>query len=106
MLEEGVPARQVLRLMAATALSRLEMQRVTGLSAEQLDQQLAGDRPFSGAPGKALFSLIDLMNATEVPVESTADVDAGSERLVGRRVRDWLAAEAANGPTQEAGRAR
>lgn len=94
-LEEGVPANQVMRLMDALRLSRQAMATVIGLTADCFDQHLATDKPFGGAPGRALLGIMRLITAAESVCDQSTAAAANPppELLVGKWIDDQLGAE-------------
>lgn len=94
-LEEGVPANQVMRLMGALRLSRPAMAAIIGLTTDCFDQHLAADKPFGGAPGRALLGIMHLITAAE-SIRDPATAAAANptpELLVGKWIDDQLGAE-------------
>ena len=66
----GVPADQVVRLLDLTGLNRVDLESITGLSQEAINDHLAGGHPFKGDAGLAILGLIDTINALEAVTEN------------------------------------
>lgn len=84
----GVPADQVGRLLDLTGLNRVDLESITGLSQDSINDHFAGGRQFKGDAGLAILGLIDTINALEAVTENAGQNSQpiSPERLAGA----WL----------------